>query len=64
MAIENWTGNIAEITTLYPFAGSEFVLWIIGMVLWIAWHFMQSGVENAQYEEEKRRFGSKESLKK
>jgi hypothetical protein len=62
--IENWAGTIADIGAMYPFVGSEFVLWIIGMVLWILWHVRQSRIENQQYEEEIRRYGDKETLRR
>jgi hypothetical protein len=62
--IENWAGTIADIGPLYPFVGTEFILWIIGMALWIGWHIWQSRIENAQYDEERRRFGDKETLRK
>lgn len=60
---ENWAGTIADIGPIYPFVGSEYMLWIIGMVLWILWHVVQSRVEKSQYDEEIRRFGSKEKLR-
>ena len=63
-SFENWAGNIADIGPIYPFVGSEFVLWIIAMALWIVWHVMQVRTENKIYEDEKKRFGDPESLKK
>lgn len=61
--IENWAGTIADIGPLYPFPGTEWVLWLIGMVLWIGWHIMQSRIENRYYQEEQQRFGDKEALR-
>ncbi len=37
-SFENWAGDIADIGPIYPFVGSEFLLWIIGLALWIIWH--------------------------
>ena len=37
----NWVGNIADLGPLYPFVGSEFLLTIIGVVFWVAWHLWQ-----------------------
>lgn len=62
--VENWGGAIADIGPIYPFVGSEFIWWIIGVVLWILWHIVQSRMEANQYEEEKRRFGGKDALNK
>lgn len=63
-SFENWAGNIADIGPIYPFVGSEFLLWIIGMALWLIWHVVQSRIENRQYEEEIRRYGDKATLEK
>ncbi len=62
--IENWGGNIAEIGPLYPFVGSELALFLVGMVLWIVWHILQVRTENRVYEDEIKRFGTKETLQK
>ena len=63
-SFENWAGNIADIGPIYPFVGTEFLLWIIGMALWIVWHVIQTKRENRMYEEEVKGFGDKESLKR
>ena len=62
--IENWAGTISDIGPIYPFVGSEVLLWVVGMALWIIWHIAQSRMENSQYDEDKRRFGNKDALKK
>lgn len=62
--VESWAGTISDIGPIYPFVGAEVLLWIIGMALWIIWHIAQSRMENSQYEEEKRRFGNKDALRK
>ncbi len=53
--IESWAGTISEIGPIYPFVGSEVLLFIIGVVTWIGWHIWQSINETRTYEEEKRR---------
>jgi len=61
--VESWAGNIADIGPIYPFVGSEFVLWIVGLVLWIGWHVIQAKRENRIYEDEKRRYGDPATLR-
>ncbi|NIM27795.1 MAG: hypothetical protein GTO67_07620 [Gammaproteobacteria bacterium] len=61
---ENWAGTITDIGPIYPFVGSEMLWFILGLAFWIWWHVLQTKRENATYEEEKRRFGSAESLRK
>lgn len=61
---ENWTGTITDIGAIYPFVGSEFLLFIIGMAFWIGWHIWETKNENKTYDEEVKKFGSAETLKK
>ena len=60
---ENWAGNIADIGPIYPFVGSEWLLWIVGVALWLVWHFVQAGIERSEYDEEVRRYGRPETLR-
>lgn len=60
---ENWAGEITEIGAIYPFVGSEFVLWIIGIVLWVLWHIVQARMENKQYKEERKAHGDADTIK-
>jgi hypothetical protein len=44
--VETWSGT--DITTLgpiYPMVGSEFILFIIGLIFWLGFHFRQAGIE-------------------
>ena len=50
--IENWSGNMIDIGPLYPFVGSEFLLWIIALVIWLAWHYWQSRIERKEYDDD------------
>lgn len=51
MKIESWSGDIAEIGAIYPIGG-EAIMVVIGVVLWIAWFFLEARMENREYEEE------------
>ena len=61
--IENWAGEIAEIGPMYPFVGTEGLLVLIGVVLWLGWHVLQARAETRTYEEELAKFGSDAGLK-
>ena len=50
--IENWSGNMIDIGPLYPFVGSEFLLWIIALVIWLAWHYWQGRIEKKEYDDD------------
>lgn len=62
--VTSWSGNISELGAVYPMVGTEWLLVIIGVAFWIVWHIVQTKVENRTYEEEKKRFGDPETLKK
>jgi hypothetical protein len=47
--VGNWQGNMLDIGPLYPMVGSEGILVLIGVILWIAWHIMQIRMENKNY---------------
>ena len=49
--IESWT-PVKEITAMGPFAGSEVLLTIIAVVVWIGWLIWQIKSENNSYDEQ------------
>jgi hypothetical protein len=62
--VESWGGTITDIGPIYPMVGTEGLLVIIGVVAWIVWHVIQAKRENRAYEEQIRKYGSPESLKR
>jgi hypothetical protein len=46
MNFTNWDGNVLEIGPLYPFVGTEVLMVIVLVVLWVAWHIAQMVGEN------------------
>ncbi|TCP43910.1 hypothetical protein EV191_12064 [Tamaricihabitans halophyticus] len=40
----------ASVGALFPFAGSEVVLVVISILLWLLWQIRQTKVENQEYE--------------
>ena len=49
--LESWT-PVKEVAALSPFSGSEFILTIIAVVLWIVFHIWQLKSENNAYDEQ------------
>ena len=62
--VESWGGTITDIGPMYPMVGTEGLLVIIGVVAWIVWHVVQAKRENREYEEQVRKYGGRESLKR
>ena len=47
---KDFAGQISDIGPMYPFVGWEFVLFILGVVFWLAWHIWQIRIENNEYQ--------------
>ena len=62
--LETWNQNLTELGPLYPFVGTEVILSIAGIVVWIIWHLVQIRGENATDDAESQRFSDKARLAK
>ena len=47
----NWNVDLAEVGAIYPFQGTESLMWIIGLALWIGWHIYQSRAESKELDD-------------
>ncbi len=44
--VETWSGvDITTLGPIYPMVGSEFILFVIGLIFWLGFHFRQAGIE-------------------
>ena len=51
--IESWgVENLSKIDALYPFVGSEVLMTIVCVVVWICWQIWQIKFENNSYDEQ------------
>ena len=62
--IESWAVDLKDVGAIYPFQGSEVLMVIVGVALWIAWHFWCVRWERSEHEEKIRKFGNQESMSK
>ena len=62
--IENWGVDLADVSYIYPFPGTEVPMALGAIALWIAWHIWQVKFENATYEAEIKKHGDEETIKK
>ncbi len=62
--IDTWAVDLADVTLIYPGVGSEVIMTVVAIALWLAWHVWQVRNENATYEEEKRKYGTPEQIDK
>ena len=63
-SIESWAVDLKDVGAIYPFQGSEVLMVIVGVALWIAWQFWCVRWERSQHEEKIRKFGNQESMSK
>ncbi len=62
--IDTWAVDLADVTLIYPGVGSEVIMAVVAIVLWLGWHVWQVKHESATYEEEKRKYGAPEHIDK
>ena len=59
---QDFTGDMTEIGPMYPFVGSEWLLTLLCVVFWLAWHSWQIRIENRELREEADNYVNKEVL--
>jgi len=48
----DWAVDLAEVGAVYPFQGSEFLMFILGLAFWIIWHVLQFRGEKHEVDHE------------
>jgi hypothetical protein len=63
--VTDWsTTTFADLGPIYPWVGTEGLMAWAAIAAWIAWHIIQAKRENRTYDEEVKRYGDAESLRK
>lgn len=62
--VDTWAVDLADVTLIYPWVGSEVAMVWIAIVLWIIWHVWQVKHENATYAEKIKKYGDDETIRK
>ncbi|WP_306116102.1 MULTISPECIES: hypothetical protein [unclassified Roseovarius] len=63
--VETWSGaDLSQIGPIYPMVGMEFILFIICVLFWLAFHVMQAGIEKREMEADDAAARSPERLKR
>jgi len=59
--MESWAVDLKDVAAVYPFQGSEMILYIIGLAFWIGWHVwqMRNEATEIKHETEADRDGAK-----
>ena len=59
-----WAVDLADVGAVYPWQGYELIMVVVGVLLWILWHIIQLRQEKAEFAEDIRKYGNKESIRK
>lgn len=46
--MESWAVDLKDVAAVYPFQGSEFILYLVGLAFWIGWHIIQMKMEKEE----------------
>ena len=61
--VETWSGtDLTQLGPIYPMVGSEFLLYIIGLIFWIGFHLSGGKVESRELQEDAEAANSPERL--
>jgi hypothetical protein len=60
----DWAVDLANVAAVYPWQGSEMLMVVVAIVVWIGWHIVQIRQEDAEYRDDIARFGSTDSIKR
>jgi hypothetical protein len=62
--MDTWAVDLANVEAIYPWQGAELIMVIAGVAAWILWHIIQLREEKQEFDEDIRRYGNKEAIKK
>ena len=62
--ISSWAVDLGEVGAIYPFQGTEFLLFLAGVAFWIIWHIVQLRQEDQTYEDDLRHLKDPEKLER
>jgi hypothetical protein len=54
IGLDSWAVDLKDVGAIYPFQGTETVMVIIAVALWVLWHIWQVGHENREMREKMR----------
>lgn len=62
--IDTWAVDLADVTFIYPWVGTEVYMVWGAIILWIIWHIWQVRFENETYKQKTDKYGDKETISK
>ena len=62
--IDTWAVDLADVTVIYPWVGTETIMVWVAVILWIVWHVWQVRHENAEYKAKIEKHGDQATIDK
>ncbi len=62
--VDTWAVDLVDVALIYPFVGSEVLMTIVAVALWIGWHIWQCKFESNAYKEDIEKHATSENLRK
>ncbi|HZA67431.1 MAG TPA: hypothetical protein VE592_10805 [Geminicoccaceae bacterium] len=62
--VDSWAVDLATIGPIYPWVGSEVILWVLGIAFWIGWHIWQGRFESRTYREDLQRLNTSDKIER
>lgn len=63
IGLDSWAVDLKDVSAVYPFQGTEVVMFIIGLAFWIIWHIMQARIEAQEFADAERDYDAEHSNK-
>ncbi len=61
--METWAVDLADVSAVYPWQGSEVIMVVVAVVFWLLWHVMQLKAEKKEFAEDLEKYGNAEKIK-
>ncbi|MFQ5467449.1 MAG: hypothetical protein ACE5DS_04865 [Kiloniellaceae bacterium] len=61
--METWAVDLADVGAVYPGQGTEVIMVLVGVVLWLAWHVWQLKGESEEFSSDLEKYGSADQIK-
>jgi hypothetical protein len=62
--VTTWAVDLKDVGAIYPFQGTETLLLILGLAVWLGWHVWSIRWEKAYHREKIAKYGDAETLRK
>ncbi|PWE33803.1 hypothetical protein DDZ14_03835 [Maritimibacter sp. 55A14] len=63
--VETWSGaDLSQLGPIYPMVGTEFTLFLLGLIFWLGFHVLQMRIEGKEMEADESAARSPERLQR